>query len=136
MLQTLKTKVSWPLFTSSSYKITLYFCTLVQLLSEEATPVSRVRLKTLILSQLDNKSTHFHEYRKFVTVFTTVSHGSLSRARLIQFVTSHIASQGKLYYYLPSKSRSSNVSLKVFTLTFFCAYPISTMRCSVATGQA
>jgi hypothetical protein len=53
------------------------------------TPYSRVRLKELTVTHLVKKFPAFYVTRRFITVFTTVHHWYLSRARRIQSTPYH-----------------------------------------------
>jgi len=53
-------------------------------------PRSRVLVETIIVTKLVKKLSAFYGTQRFITVFTTVHHWSLSRVRWIQSTLSHL----------------------------------------------
>jgi hypothetical protein len=58
----------------------------------QLTPLTRVLLEKLVVTQLVNKFSTFYGTRRFIIVFTRARHWSLSSARCIQSTPSHLTS--------------------------------------------
>jgi hypothetical protein len=87
-------------------------------------PHGAVLLQKLTVTQLVNKFPAFYGTRRFIIMFTTARHWSLSWARWIQFTTPTLFPYDT---YFPSTPRSSKWSLSFtfYEQHFVCIYHLS-----------